>query len=76
MVIERFDTPEPVVKKLTTKSSMDIVSAMMKPENTPGMMSGRITRKKPCSGVAPRSCAASARCGSSWRSLGSTLSTT
>ena len=32
MVIERFETPEPVVKKLTTKSSMDIVSAMTKPD--------------------------------------------
>ena len=55
---------------------MDMVSAITKPENTPGMISGRITLKKPCIGVAPRSCAASARFGSIWRSLGITLSTT
>ena len=76
MVMDRLLTPEPVVKKLTTKSSMDMVSAITKPENTPGMISGRITLKKPCIGVAPRSCAASARFGSIWRSLGITLSTT
>ena len=59
MVIDRFATPEPVVKKLMTKSSMDRVNASSKPVMIPGMISGRITFLNAYHGVAPKSKAAS-----------------
>lgn len=44
--MDRLVTPEPVVKKLMMKSSKDKVKARIKPVSTPGMISGRITRRK------------------------------
>ena len=58
-VIDRVDTPDPVVKKLITKSSIDKVKANNSPVTTPGMISGRITRQKAYHGPAPKSSAAS-----------------
>jgi len=43
MVMERVDTPEPVVKKLITKSSTDRVKASSSPVITLGIISGSIT---------------------------------
>ena len=58
-MIERVDTPDPVVKKLMTKSSIDSVKAKRKPVMIPGIISGMITFQKAWLGVAPRSSAAS-----------------
>ena len=48
----------------------------MAPEMMPGSSSGSTTLKKPCSGVQPRSCAASISEASICRSLGMTESIT
>ena len=58
MVMDRLETPPPVVKKLMTKSSMDKVKAIKNPEMMPGMISVMITFLKAYQGVAPKSRAA------------------
>ena len=40
--IERLVTPGPVVKKLITKSSIDIVKAISRPDIIPGFICGNI----------------------------------
>jgi hypothetical protein len=45
-VMDKVDTPEPVVKKLTMKSSNERVNANRNPVITPGMISGSITFQK------------------------------
>ena len=59
MVSGSVFTPTPAVKKVMTKSSMDSVKDIRKPAITAGRMSGRVTSRKLCQGVAPRSRAAS-----------------
>ena len=56
-----------------TKSSRLMVKAMMPPATMPGMISGRVTLKKACTGVQPKSMAASVREVSSCFSLGMTF---
>ena len=41
--MDRFVTPEPVLKKLITKSSIDIVKDIRKPTKIPGIIWGNIT---------------------------------
>ena len=53
-----------------------MVKAMMAPDTTPGMISWRVTRKKACQGVQPRSMAASVREVSICLSLGMTFKIT
>ena len=43
MMMDKLVTPEPVLKKLMTKSSTDRVKAISAPVITPGMISGMIT---------------------------------
>jgi ABC-type spermidine/putrescine transport system permease subunit II len=43
IAIDRVDIPEPVVKKLITKSSNESVNARRKPVTIPGRISGIIT---------------------------------
>ena len=50
---------EPALKFVITKSSIDSANASSAAETTPGMISGSVTRRNVCHGVAPRSCAAS-----------------
>ena len=70
--MDRVETPLPAVKKEMTKSSKDMVKAKIVPVMMPGMISGSMTLKKACTGVAPRSSAASNKLRSIWFSLGST----
>ena len=49
-----------------------MVKAISAPDRMPGMISWITTRKKACTGVQPRSRAASRRSGSIWVSLGIT----
>ena len=51
--------PAPLVKWVMIKSSRDIVNAIKKPDNTPGIISGNTTLKNAFNGPAPRSMAAS-----------------
>lgn len=44
--------PGPVTKLVTTTSSSESVSARSAPPATPGMISGRVTRRNVCQGVA------------------------
>ena len=44
--IERLVTPGPVVKKLITKSSIDIVKAISRPDIIPGFICGNIIFRK------------------------------
>ena len=55
IIVDRFVTPLPVVKKLTTKSSIESVNYSIKPLSMPGISSGSITFCNACDGVAPRS---------------------
>ena len=66
----------PVVKKLTTTSSSDIVSASMAPDKTPGRIIGSVTLRKILQSFAPRSLAASSTEGSKPASLDRTVITT
>lgn len=59
MLIDNVLIPEPVVKKLTIKSSSDIVNDKSAPAITPGKISGKTTLKKAYIGDAPKSKAAS-----------------
>jgi hypothetical protein len=47
ITIDRFSTPEPAVKKLTTKSSIEIVKASNAPVKIPGIISGTTTFVNP-----------------------------
>ena len=51
--------PLPETKNVITKSSNDIVTAIIKPERIPGIIAGIITLSMVCFSVAPRSWAAS-----------------
>ena len=70
--IDRLDTPDPVLKKLMTKSSIDSVNANIAPVVIPGIISGMITFLIAFIGVAPKSIAASIRLLSICLSFGST----
>ncbi len=52
-------TVEPALKLLITKSSIDSANASSAAAATAGIISGSVTSRNVCHGVAPRSCAAS-----------------
>ena len=62
----------PEVKWLITKSSKDIVNAIIRPEKIPGIIWGSSILKNAFEGVQPRSIAASVREGSICLTLGIT----
>ena len=51
--------PGPDTKKVITKSSRDMVTAIRKPDKIPGKIAGTVTLNIVCRSVAPKSCAAS-----------------
>ena len=59
MVSGSVGTPAPAVKNVITKSSIDSVNAISAPAMMPGLISGSVTSRNVCQGVAPRSRAAS-----------------
>ncbi len=60
MKVESVSSPSlPMVKMVTAKSSMLMVTASMNPETMPGRISGMMIFLRACMGVAPRSSAAS-----------------
>lgn len=52
---------EPAMNNATTTSSKEVMNANNAPEATPGAITGSITRKKACTGLAPRLAAARIR---------------
>ena len=57
----RVVDPGPETKKVMTKSSMDSVKARRAPPRIPGMIKGKVIRRKVCHSLAPRSLAASSK---------------
>ena len=72
MVFSPLSKPAPLVKAVTMKSSSDKVMAKRKPERIPGRISGKMTLKRACLWVQPRSRAASYKAGSICWSFGLT----
>lgn len=66
----------PATKSVSTTSSSEVAKASTAPESTPGMASGKVTRRKTVAGAAPRLCAASSTRLSMPESAPVTLTTT
>src|SRR5690625_6685722 len=66
----------PATNSTMTISSKEVMKAKRAPEITPGRISGKVTRKKVCRGVAPRLAAALARLSSKPMRVAVTVMTT